>query len=188
MGDIGSRGVAASHPVSLKKAWQTETNAIRHLLEQEGKPWAQAHPLRHAFLRGLSRTDRQVEVLECVLLLRCRAANLSPEDPAQLTSARRGLKWDVSQNVTTKQISMFSHTDLACTCTGALVYSFELDRILHPEEMLQATGWIDARTGGLSMSELTDLLGEAQALPSLAVATLSLLLVAGSQLPGVWSA
>ena len=188
MGDIGSRGVAASHPVSVKKSWQAETEAIRHLLEQEGKPWARAHPLQHALLRGLSRTDRQVEILECALLLRCRAAHLSPEDPAQLISAMRGLKWDVSQNITTKHSATLGHTDLACTCTGALVYSFELDRILHPEEMLQATGWTDARTGGLSMSELTDLIGEAQALPSLAVATFSLLLAAGSQLPGVWSA
>jgi hypothetical protein len=141
LGDIGSRGVTVSHPTNSKNSWKKETEAIRKLLQQEGKPWAQAHPLQHAHLCGLQKTERQVELLDCVLLLRCRAATLSPEDPAQLVSARRGLKWDVSQNVTIKNAAALAQTDLACTCIGALVYSYEMDRILHPEEMLQAMDW-----------------------------------------------
>jgi hypothetical protein len=62
-----------------------------------------------------------------------------------------------------------------------------MDRILHPEEMLQAMGWVNTNTGSLTMAELTDLVGEAQALPSLAVATWSSLLAVGIRLERVWT-
>ena len=38
----------------------------------------------------------------------------------------------------------------------------------------------------LSMSELTDLVGEAQALPGLAVATWALLIATGTRCEGLW--
>jgi hypothetical protein len=153
-------------------------------VEKEGKPWAKAHPLENAHLRGISRTDRQVEILECVLMLRCHARNMSPGDLA----SRQGLKWDVSQNVSVRNKKSISTEDLGCTCTGTVVYSFELDRILHPAELLRAMGWVNFSLQGvrLSMGELADLVGEAQALPSLAVTTWALLIAAGARCEGLW--
>jgi len=190
LGDLGGReGAAPSRPAPIlragrKEAWRSETAAIREFLEKEGKPWAKAHPLQNAHLRGISRTERQVEILECVLMLRCHARNMSPDDLA----SRQGLKWDVSQNVSLRNKKSLSTEDLGCTCTGAVVYSFELDRILHPAELLRAMGWVNFSLQGvrLSMGELADLVGEAQALPSLAVTTWALLIAAGARCEGLW--
>ena len=59
----------------------------------------------------VTRTDRQVEIVECVLMLRCHARNMSTGDLA----SRQGLKWNVSQYVSLR------NEDLGCTCAGTLV-------------------------------------------------------------------
>jgi len=68
------------------------------------------------------------------------------------------------------------------------VYSFELERVLHPAEILRAMGQVNFTLHGvhLSMNELTDLVGEAQALPGLAVATWALLIATGTRCEGLW--
>jgi len=117
-------------------------------------------------------------------MLRCHAVGMSPDDMA----SRQELKWDVSQNVSLKNKRTVGATDLTCMCTSALVYIFELDRLLHPAELLRAMGWVhlDWHAVPLTMAQLADLVGEAQALPSLAVATWALLFAVGTRCEGLW--
>lgn len=76
---------------------------------------------------------------------------------------------------------------MASFTRGSAVYSFQEDRVLGPQELLRLMGWIGgALTGDLSLRDVRDLVGEAQALPSLATALAALLLATRSALPAVW--
>ncbi len=170
-----------------KAAWQQETEAIRTALRQAGCPDAGAHPLRNASLLGLAATRRQREILECVLLLRCHHCGLSATCPTQLGEARRGLTWDISQNVPHHAAKAHVTTAMSSLCTGSIIYSFAHDRCLHEEELLAGMGWPSIAVPGMNRQDMRGLIGESQAIPCLAVVTWSLLLVLGNSLPGLWS-
>ena len=67
-----------------------------------------------------------------------------------------------------------------CLCTGALLYCSELDRLVHPKELLSCFGWPDdVKRAGLNWTHIADMVGESQALQVIGVASLSLLASCG---------
>ena len=65
----------------------------------------------------------------------------------------------------------------SCLCTGALLCSFEADRLVHPQEVLSIFGWpADVVCSRLEWSKIADLAGESQALQAIGVATMALIL------------
>ena len=181
----GRRGSAFTpcQPDSSSTRWGKEAIECRAAL---GREWAEERPMAESRLHGLSGTPRQREVLNTVLLWRCRFLDLDPRRPSDLVLAKRGLSWDVSQSLDTRRASMLRETQLSTLCTGAQVYSFEHDRRIHPEELLACFGWPAMDCRALSMVELTDLIGDSQALPPLAISTWALLFALGNSLPGFW--
>jgi hypothetical protein len=126
--------------------------------------------------RGLARTERQLRVLEVVLMTHCHLNNLDPRSEDDLRLAKQGLKWDVSQNIDHLRIKAFRGCPPSCVCRGVLLYSFEADRLVHPVELLSCFGWPShVKYGDISWSKLTDLLGESQALQAIGVSTLAML-------------
>ncbi len=158
------------------RAWEQEARHIRKWLRDAGRPWANEHPLAAAQLKGLEGTERQRAVLEGVLLAHCHWNDLDPRDEEHLQLARQGLKWDISQNVHRSHLRGLRGCECSCLCTGALLYSFEVDRLIHPAELLSCFGWPgDVDCSGLGRRSIADLIGESQALQAIGVATLALL-------------
>ena len=162
--------------------WRRECDTVRAWLHEKGKAWAYTHPLEAARLRGLQGTLRQREVLECVLLLRCCNLDVDPREPEHVANAIRGLSWDISQNVDLQVRRHLRGIALPCVCTGSVVYLFEFDRIIHPQELAVAMGWAsDTSLAAVGARDLMDLLGESQAMHSVVVATWALLLAVGNK-------
>ena len=170
-------------------AWERKAKAVRDALAAHGRGWAiDARPLATARLRGMSGTDRQRSLLESVLLMRCHVLDLDPTVTSQCDAAKRGLKWDISQNASMSDIGSLRTTEISCPCTGAILYSFEFDRVVHPEELASAMGWIELRPmPSLTRHELMDLLGESQALQPLGAITWALLLGVSHRMLGLWA-
>ena len=178
---VGGRG---GRPPPELPSWQKQAMKEREQWRALGRPGHDAHPLSAARLVGLSRTPRHIEVLEIYLLRACFAQNLNPLLPADLARAKRDLTMDVTQNPSWTKSSPGT---MASFTRGSAVYSFQEDRVLGPQELLRLMGWIGgALTGDLSLRDVRDLVGEAQALPSLATALAALLLATRSALPAVW--
>ena len=174
--DVFTRGKSSSQKPG-KRAWEPEVLRIREMLLQEKRPWANESPLAAAKLQGLAGTERQRAVLEAVLLVHCHANELDPRDAEQLILARQGFKWDISQNVHCSNYQALRHCVCSCLCTGALLYSFEADRLVHPQEVLSTFGWpADVVCSGLDWSSIADLAGESQALQAIGVVTMALIL------------
>ena len=177
MCDVGNRGKSNSHKLEQKRAWEPEVLRVRELIIQAGRPWAHEHPLAAAKLQGLAGTERQRAVLEAVLLIHCHLNNLDPRDAKQLNLAKRGLKWDISQNVHHSNYGALRHCVCSCLCTGALLYSFEADRLVHPGEILSSFGWpADVECKLMHWKDIQDLAGESQALQAIGVVTTALIL------------
>ena len=184
--DLGASKSATAH--RHRRAWEEGTMIVRRELVAQGSTWAaHAHPLATSRLRGIQGTARQREMLECALMMRCHMLGLNPEVPKECKQAAQGFMWDVSQNVGIENLSTFSSADLQCPCTGALIYHFECDRLAHPEELASAFGWPELhKMENYKKRHLTNLLGESQALPSLATVTWAILLGASTCIPGLW--
>ncbi len=79
-------------------------------------------------------------------------------------------------------------------CKSSRLYSFELDRIVTPVELLRVHGWdLDGLGGvppvtltGIPRSKAYDLIGECMAMQSVAVAIWSLVCATGTATKGVW--
>ena len=175
--EVGNRGKSNSHKLEQKRAWEPEVLRVRELIIQAGRPWAHEHPLAAAKLHGLAGTERQRAVLEAVLLIHCHLNNLDPRDAKQLNLAKRGLKWDISQNVHHSNYGALRHFVCSCLCTGPLLYSFEADRLVHPGEILSSFGWpADVECALMHWRDIQDLAGESQALQAIGVVTTALIL------------
>ncbi len=170
-----------------KAKWRKEAQAIRSALQEAGCAHASAHPLRDASLSGLGATRRQRELLECFLLLHCHHCGVSATCPKQLREAMRGLTCDISQNRHHHAAEGHASGSMASLCTSSIIYSFEHDRLVHEEELLAGMGWQSVTVPQMSRQEIRGLIGESQALPSLAVATWALLLVSQNAIPRLWS-
>lgn len=179
--ELTTRGARHTARSQQKKAYQKHTEQVRDFLRERQTPWAEAQPLARARLLGLVGTDRQREVLNCVLLAHCYHTKLDPRDELQLAQAKVGLRWDISQNFPRAKIRQMKTKTLGCACTSALIYSFEHDRLFRAEELLRVFGWQTANCDGISESHLMDLIGESQAMQPLAVALWSLILNVGGQ-------
>ena len=176
--EVGNRGKSNSHKLEQKRAWEPEVLRVRELIIQAGRPWAHEHPLAAAKLQGLAGTERQRAVLEAVLLIHCHLNNLDPRDAKQLNLAKRGLKWDISQNVHHSNYGALRHCVCSCLCTGAPLYSFEADRLVHPGEILSSFGWpADVECALMHWRDIQDLAGESQTLQAIGVVTTALLLI-----------
>ena len=159
-----------------KRAWEKEVLHIRKWIRDQGCEWVDEGSLGQMQCRGLARTERQLRVLEVVLMTHCHLNNLDPRSEDDLRLAKQGLKWDVSQNIDHLRIKAFRGCPPSCVCRGVLLYSFEADRLVHPVELLSCFGWPShVKYGDISWSKLTDLLGESQALQAIGVSTLAML-------------
>ena len=174
---------AKHQPPPAAARWRQQVQQQRDEWHAEGRAAARAHPLASARLRGLSDNERIRESLEVNLLRACFAQDLDPAVPDQLERAKANLIADASQNYRWMSASL----DVApCFQRVSMPYSYELDRVLGPLELLRCHGWIQPDTGNISVSNIRDLAGEAQTLPCLAAAIMGALLAAGTALHGLW--
>ena len=174
---------AKHQPPPAAARWRQQVQQQRDEWHAEGRAAARAHPLASARLRGLSDNERIRESLEVNLLRACFAQDLDPAVPDQLERAKANLIADASQNYRWMSASL----DVApCFQRVSMPYSYELDRVLGPLELLRCHGWIQPHTGNISVSNIRDLAGEAQTLPCLAAAIMGALLAAGTALHGLW--
>lgn len=168
--------VGSTEHIEQKRAWEKDVVLVRKWIKDAGRPWADEAPMRRFQCRGLAGTERQYNVLEAVLMAHCHLNNLDPRSDEDLRLAKQGLKWDVSQNVCYNQAKHLRHCQASCVCTGALLYCFEADRLVHPGELLSCFGWPrHVNYESISWHKLTDLVGESQALQAIGAATLAML-------------
>ncbi len=179
------RGEGRLDHAGRERVWLQKCMAMREEWRSRGLPWADDHPLVGTERRGCCQSPRVVEVLEVTLLEACRSQGLDPRRPSELGQAKSSTWCDYSQN------DFRTHPDLpASFCTSTRLYDYSQDRAVLPEEMLLAMGWSAGpppATSQLRPFELHDLVGEAQALPPLAVASWALVLGAREALPGLWA-
>ena len=155
--------------------WSQQAVSLRQQLPwdlRNLKPWS-----KKARMQGLNKSARQCEMLDLAYL--------------HVQAARE----EAGLGVTTKEIisDLFVDTSQALVrkpwgflrtlTTSSAIYSFERDRLLLPHECLRMLGFSDfSFTDCLSNSELSDAVGCAMALPSVALPALSLLLASHDEL------
>ncbi len=133
----------------------------------------------------MSSSARTREILEVRLLFACQKFGLSPLQPEQLHAAKEGLWADASQNLRGSSSSSCAASRVfPCVCTSSIIYSYEHDRRVSSHEVACAMGWRTSAHSptiprSLSEAQLTDLLGNSQALPCLGTATAALLVAIG---------
>ena len=168
---------------------------------QAAKPWT-----TRARLQGVT-ADRQKELLDLAFLC-SKSALLASGLPANDEDVIKGLVVDMSQNcvrplgrkvccavhlLSFKKLHLYpcwlsvSHLKLRkpwghmrCYTTSSLIYSFEADRVLLPEEGFRLLGfpYIDFSLSGLTGQEIAGLVGQAMAVPSVTLACMALLAAA----------
>ena len=177
MSQVDQRGKFNVTHSRQSRAWETEVLRNREMLRQVGRPWANEHPLADAKLQGLTGTERQRAVLEAVFLTHCHINGLDPCDPEQFMLAKHGLKWDISQNVHHTNYQALRHCVCSCLGTTGLLYSFEEDRLVHPEEILSSFGWpADVECRGLEWMQIQDLAATSPTVQAIGVSTMALIL------------
>lgn len=161
-----ARGTSPADP-----KWQQQAAKIRSSLEptrRNAVPWSSS-----ARLLGVPRTARTLELLDVGYL--CAEQALRQQGlPADKGHVVQNLTIDVSQNICRKPWS----SSLRTFTTTSQVYLYSADRILLPEEALRLLGFDDVpgdALNGVSAAEVSDLVGQAMALPSVAVPMLALL-------------
>ncbi len=156
------------------RAWARQCESTRSAWRQAGHPWADAHPLADSSMAGMSSTPRVRELLEVHLLKSCLARGHDPGTQVGLRATKRELWADASQSL--DWLTPHARNGLAPTvCRNTTLYDYASDRRVLPEEILRASGWPSPTCTGISLSDMTDLVGDSQAVPVLATATLALL-------------
>ena len=126
--------------------------------------WCQRHASE---IRGLSATDRCLDLVNIAFEVAQKHAC------ADDSSVSCGLFVDVSQST---DRAPWSQNGLRALTTGCEVFAFSLKRTLHPVEHLSVMGFQPPiKTDGLSVSQIRDLAGEGMAMPSIAMALISVL-------------
>lgn len=130
-----------------------------------------------AALGGFRATSKHKLVVDMCYLHTCNKQNWDPTLSATKDAIRSlDLYCDISQNVSSCQCST---QHILGTTTSSNIYSFQLDRLLMPEEMMMVYGWprriAEART---KMPEVTmpDLAGHTMALQPLATVILAIMI------------
>lgn len=166
--------------------WKADSAEARGRLEAAGcplafgNPWTDTRPT----LRGLAGTGRQKDILDVAFLSSCHQLGLHPASREAEEAARGhatgslGLLVDVSQSV---QRRPWSLSNLHTVTTSTKAYSCLLERVLAPEEVLLIYGWPRAMAEAnhnLGRAAMRNLVGETMALPTIAVAMVSMLVTA----------
>ena len=132
-----------------------------------------------AKLEGFSATSRQKEVIDMFYRSACCKLSLDPLMPPTEDAIRSlDVYCDVSQHVTSCR---WSTGHIQGTTASSNIYSFQLDRLLMPEEMMMIYGWprriVEAR---LRVSEVVmpDLAANTMALQPLAAVMLAVIITA----------
>jgi hypothetical protein len=167
----------------LGTRWRADSVAVREKLSAAGCLYAMDHLWSgSASLGGLVGSVRQRDVVDVCYLSTCHRLQLNPVLlDTKATVRRLELYCDVSQNVNR---SPWSIGYVRCATTSSRNYSFELDRLMVPEEMLMAYGWprtvAEAHTQ-VPATAMDDLVGETMALQTLATVMLAMVIAAHSE-------
>ena len=135
-----------------------------------------------ASMGGCVGSSRQRDVVDVCYVNMCHKLGLNPALPDTKATIRSlELYCDVSQNVNR---SPWSFKKIRCATTSSRNYSFALDRLLVPEEVLMAYGWpravAEAHTQ-VPVTVMDDLVGETMALQTLAMVMLAVITAASSK-------
>lgn len=163
--------------------WRADSVRVREKLLEAGCHHAMEHLWSGAAsLGGLVGSVRQRDVVDVCYLATCHRLSLNPallETKAKVRLLE--MYCDVSQNVNR---SPWSLGHIRCATTSSRSYSFEMDRLLTPEEVMMAYGWprkvAEARTQ-VPAAAMDDLVGETMALQPLAVVMLATIIAAHSE-------
>ena len=163
--------------------WRADSVAAREKLSEAGCKYAMDHLWSgSASLRGLVGSVRQRDVVDVCYLNICHLLQLNPVLLDTKETVRRlELYCDVSQNVNR---SPWSLGYVRCATTSSRNYSFSMDRLVVPEEMLMAYGWpramAEARTE-VPDTAMDDLVGETMALQTIATVMLATVIASHSE-------
>ena len=155
--------------------WMSQAKSIRESLwafdntKKASRPWSS-----HARMQGISCTPRHREILDVAFLdaernLVEHGLRTTREDIAN------NLFCDVSQNLSRKPWG-----GLRTLTTSTILYSFQKDRLILPEEGLRILGFPSTSTlvRGISQGDVSDIVGQAMAVPAVVLPTMALLLAA----------
>lgn len=123
-------------------------------------------------LQGVSPTPRVLDLIDVVASSFMAANGLSM---SQLSDALAPILLDISQSHSRKA---FSHGGLhKCLTTSSTLYSFKLERVILPQEMLKWQGYPATLKvpDECTQTDLRDFCGEGMFLPSLATCLWALL-------------
>ncbi len=183
-----ARLLSAVQEADDQPAWQRQMLEWKQTMGATGawsnlKPWT-CNPNRR-FL-GISTSNRVMEMLDatCVEILggaRKTAEILAGPQPARyIESAMRDILIDVSQNPCRRP---FSQSDGLARClhTATALYSFRLDRIVLPFELMLLQGHTESLLvpEGMRPKQLHDLAAVGIHLPSLAIIFTALMISLG---------
>jgi len=179
---LGVRGAAVSRAAIDTTSGERIAQAITRKAI-----WAADTPVPNlmadARLLGLTGTHRQRAILEAVLVSKCQLEDCRLDNGPGVQRIKKSLLWDVSQNATEDKMNSRGLNVLGCMCRTGLPYSYRHDRLIIPEEVLRSHGWqvrgFKPNCTSLSEGEVRDLVGEMQAVQSLAVVLWAVMLKTG---------
>ena len=179
--------VAARDPADRDEQWRLDSAEARRRLKEAGCCIAYQNPVTDngaAALRGLSGTPRQKDILNIAFLSTCQRLGLDPASPEAAAAARSGdpgglgLLVDISQSVNRHPWTLGR---LHTVTTSTKAYSFALERVLAPEEVLMMYGWprpMAEAPHSIGRSRMRNLVGETMALPTIGAAIAAVLVAA----------
>ncbi len=171
---MGIRSVQPYHDDTQFPKWPQRSSHMRwkHRLPPTGGSWISGG----AKLRGVRRTPRVVDSLECAWGVRKREfLTTNPRWLAKADSkefravAAAGLFCDLSQCVGRAPWTSKKTACVHCLTTSSVVYSFERDRIVLPIELLAWHAYpTEAVPRAVPSAQIRDATGEMMALPAIA--------------------
>ncbi len=187
----------------MERKWRSEASAFRSQLHEWGgnetcvypRPWteplvASLRPRLHGCsFEASSHAARtqSVELLDLAFLHRCLDLGASVRDAChdQATRAEvaKGLWVDLSQSIQRKP---WRFGPMPTYTTSSLLYSYEHDCQLEPEEALAVYGRPVLHEHQASLDDMRDLVGNCVAAQPLAALIHCALLTLGRSVPGLW--
>ena len=180
---IGRQSKVSQKELDLGHLWRPDSIAVREKLSQDGCEYAMDNLWSgSASLGGLMCSLRQLDVIDVCYLSICHQLKLNPVlQETKETVRRLELFCDVSQNV---NLSPWSVKRLRCVTTSSRNYSFKLDRLLKPEEVMMAYGWppeVAEACTQVPAAAMEDLVGETMALQTLGMVMVAMVVAAHSE-------
>ena len=165
--DKGNKNTKSSNDDDPK--WKQQADQIRKSFPPDRRnshPWSS-----RARLQGLPKLARVQELVD-IAYLTTETTLKSQGLPANSAEVTKGLCIDISQNVARKAFG-----PLRTHCCSSQTYLFAEDRIMLPHEALRLLGfgYDQIACKNLSGKEVSDLAGNAMAVPSVTLVQMSLL-------------